>query len=210
MSGRGRLLITVVVVNMVVNLVLAQQKTSTAAPKPGVVSGRIFAITGSGDIKPARMANVYLLYINGLVMLKDDVNSAGMRWLREETEALKEDNARAEADLMANAKLPFRERRRVSESLRCREDLLIYHKALEGTLRWAVDQNKQSQILLADADEEGNFNMPVAQPGIYTLLVFGRAGLNEALWELGDVKVAPGLETRLKVFAPKKSCLVIE
>jgi hypothetical protein len=41
----------------------AQQKPrpkSTA--KPGIVSGRVFAVTKSGDLKPARMAPVYLLY----------------------------------------------------------------------------------------------------------------------------------------------------
>jgi hypothetical protein len=42
---------------------VAQQKPSPKTTgKPGVVSGRVFAITKSGDLKPARMAHVYLLY----------------------------------------------------------------------------------------------------------------------------------------------------
>ena len=33
-----------------------------ARPKPGVISGHVFAITAGGDIKPARLAKAYLLY----------------------------------------------------------------------------------------------------------------------------------------------------
>ena len=39
-----------------------------AAAKPGVISGRLFAITAGGDIKPARFAQVYLL--DGAAILK--------------------------------------------------------------------------------------------------------------------------------------------
>ncbi len=40
----------------------APKQASVAARKPGVVSGRVFAITAGGDIKPARLAKVYLIY----------------------------------------------------------------------------------------------------------------------------------------------------
>jgi hypothetical protein len=45
------------------------QKSAKAAPptrpKPGLVSGRIFEITNSGDLKPARMAKIYLFSHDG-------------------------------------------------------------------------------------------------------------------------------------------------
>ena len=38
-------------------------------PKPGVASGRVFAITPAGDIKPARLARVYLLSLDNLAAI---------------------------------------------------------------------------------------------------------------------------------------------
>lgn len=39
----------------------AQQQKSLPA-RAGVISGSVFLITKGGDLKPARMANVYLFY----------------------------------------------------------------------------------------------------------------------------------------------------
>jgi hypothetical protein len=37
-------------------------QTKAAASTKGTLSGRVFAITGGGDLKPARMADVYILF----------------------------------------------------------------------------------------------------------------------------------------------------
>ena len=80
----------------------AQQRTApraskTAAPAPpkaGAVSGRVFAITEAGNIKPARMAKVYLFISDrGSKPTgegKEEENTAGLAWLAEQTKALRE------------------------------------------------------------------------------------------------------------------------
>lgn len=40
----------------------APKPAPASTRKPGTVSGRVFAITAGGDIKPARLARVYLIY----------------------------------------------------------------------------------------------------------------------------------------------------
>src|SRR6266705_2764234 len=55
-------------------------------PNAGVVSGRIFAITKAGDIKPARMAKVYLFSWGGHA---DEV-TAGSIWSNEKHRLLVE------------------------------------------------------------------------------------------------------------------------
>src|ERR1019366_8109322 len=62
----------------------AQQHKSPPA-KTGVVSGSVFLITKGGDLKPARMAQVYLLYISGSVNAtganSDESSTVGSFWL---------------------------------------------------------------------------------------------------------------------------------
>jgi hypothetical protein len=64
-SSVKRILLSLLLI--AVSCVFAQQKPKTASkpasPGPGIVSGRVFAITGGGDVKPARMAKVYLMYL---------------------------------------------------------------------------------------------------------------------------------------------------
>ena len=55
-------------------------------PKPGVVSGRVFAITAGGDIKPARLARVYLLYSSigqsaGVKVWSDQLHVASVEYI---------------------------------------------------------------------------------------------------------------------------------
>jgi hypothetical protein len=68
-------------------------KTTVSVPlKLGVLSGRIFAITTGGDIKPARLAKTFLFYVRrsgkSVEAIEEDQNSAGSAWLTEEAKAL--------------------------------------------------------------------------------------------------------------------------
>jgi hypothetical protein len=169
----------------------SQQHPSTkVANAPGVVSGRVFAITGAGDIKPARVATVYLLYVYRSVKYAEahpeDENSAGMEWLKQRNTAFEN----------------FMDERKTngeswSDSLDCQTELLTYRKALLGTLNWATSKNKPWQIIGTETDEEGMFRVEVPRPGKYTLIVRGRAGFNEAAWISENIHVAPGTETKM-------------
>jgi len=208
--------------------VSAQQRTApraskTAAPAPpkaGAVSGRVFAITEGGDIKPGRMAKIYLFYLQRSAKSaggnEEEKDSAGLAWLAEQSKALKEraKELREDTEELKNKMLSGEisaetvESRRLSDSVDCLKGLAAYRDAVVGTLTWGKEHpTKIGQILYADADEEGNFKIP-AQPGMYLLFASGRAGFNEAFWE-AEITVEPGTETTVKLASPKEACLVV-
>ena len=180
----------------------AQQQKSPSA-KAGVVSGSVFAITGGGDLKPARMADVYLLYKYRSVKVAnanpEDMDSAGMAWMDNLSKTLEEHTKALAAEGMG-----------WSDKMDCLKSLQVYHDALSQTRDWASAKHKGWQILTTEADENGVFKIAVPHPGIYTILASGHAGFNDAFWydmmELGVV-VNPGATTTVKLSSPAKSCL---
>lgn len=201
-TTRNRLLFYFALILLTWTAVLSAQQKAGAktAAKPGVVSGRVFLITGGGDIKPARMATVYLLYWyrNSQGKELDLDSSAGSTYLSHRVEA---------SEKVSNA--PEQERVNWSKSERCSKWLSAYNKAVKDTLKWTMDEKKEWQVLLADADEEGKFRITVPRAGGYVLLVRGQAGFNQAAWEEVNVSVKPGVETALKLASPKEACLVM-
>jgi hypothetical protein len=171
------------VLTVATSSVFAQQKTAKPAPKlaptkPGVVSGRIFAITGGGDLKPARLAKVYLFYLYKSVKVAEDENSAGMAWLKAVLKAITD-----------NAEVSSRDGANWSDSIRCRRDLLSYDTALIETLKWGDEQKKPSELVFAEADEEGHFTIAIPHAGKYILIARGHAGFNDALWSNDKLKL---------------------
>jgi hypothetical protein len=182
-----------------------QQRPAT--PKGGTVLGRIFAITKGGDIKPARMADVYLFYVSrnpnfatldkeGKEEYEDSVG--GGQYLSEEVNRLKEENEWLEANAV-----------QVSDSLVCRHELLSYDKRNIQLLEWARARNKGWQVIIAEADEEGTIRINVPRRGMYRMVVRGRAGYNDVIWQ-SDVVVRPGEETSVKLSTPLHSCLAAD
>ena len=199
-----RAVLLVVLTLLITNgiLVVAQEKAVTkTVTKPGVLSGRVFAITNGGDVKPARMANIYLLYeYHGKTVSDKEYQgtAGGMAWSDQESRRLKDYSQW----LKENGK-------DTSESLWCRTELLGYNKSVLEIMKWADSENKRWQVIIGQADEEGTFKISVPHPGKYRLLIRGRAGFNEAYWNT-DVAVNAGVETTVKLAAPSKSCLEIE
>jgi hypothetical protein len=162
---------------------------SEAKPKPGIVSGRIFLITKGGDIKPARLASVYLVSWDGAK------NSAAQRW--------DDEYLRASQGYLAKLLDP-----QWSESTACKMELLAYDQATLAVLQ--SDAPSQLKILTGHADEEGNFKMADVQPGLYMIVASARAGFNDARWEEGFVQVKSEMETSLKLASPAKACLDLQ
>jgi hypothetical protein len=209
MIGRNRLEhFAVLLVMLLIGLLgasLGQQRPATA--KGGTVSGRIFAITKGGDIKAARMADVYLFYVarnpNLGALDKEEKKEyedsvGGSQYLSEEVNRLKEENEWLEANAV-----------QVSDSLICRHELLSYDKRNVQLLEWARARNKGWQAIITEADEEGAIHINVPRRGMYRMVVRGRAGFNDAIWQ-SDVVVRPGAETSVKLSAPLHSCLAAE
>ncbi len=206
-------LLGVLLTALILSSAVAQQKAAPrkaqpkpAQSKPGAISGRVFAITGSGDLKPARMAKVYVLYFQFLNVAQatdqdaeEARNSVGMAWLKESGRAAQQYLEELKSDGGS-----------WTDSISCRKRLLSYDRALMETLKWGEVENLTGQILRADADEEGNFKIGTVRPGRYILVVRGRTGLNDALWSKDDIAVESGAETAVKLASPERACLSIQ
>ncbi len=185
---------------------LLGQTNSQVKPvtKPGVVSGRVFLITVAGDIKPARMAKLYLLYMYRSVKFaeahKEDQDSAEMKWIHVLVEAM-ENNLKAEKEKSAEPDYHY------SERAVCLGKLAEYSKALSETFDWVSANKKEWQLIVGQADEEGNFRISVPHPGDYSLLADGHAGFNDAVWETHPITVSPGVETVIKMSSPEVACV---
>jgi hypothetical protein len=201
----------------------APLKTPSEPALPGVVSGRVFAITAGGDLKPARLARVYLFHLSkyttdGPIPVAEDEykNSAAMEWLKENLTAaqerlkLQKERTKAAEESLRSTKagLPTQSRSEVSE---CLEDLQTYDLAVMGTLKWGEENQKESDIWITNADEEGVFKITDVPHGTYILLARGRAGFNEAFWKVGvgNLAVESGMETTVKLSDPEKACLAL-
>jgi hypothetical protein len=178
------------------------KKGAMAQLKPGIVSGRVFLITGGGDIKPARMAKLYLLYLTGELAGRDPGDPAATVF--------------GKVGLKVLARMYQKEEEEGynwSDSYLCRQQLGVSRAALIETVEWGKKQSITNQFQFADADEDGNFKITVEHPGTverpstYCLLVFGRAGFNDAFWQ-SFITVSPGVETTVKLSSPDKACLV--
>jgi hypothetical protein len=191
----------VILVLLIVGVsVFAQGKApkTQITPKTGKLTGRIFAITSGGDIKPARLATLYLLYqydTSTHSSKQEDYNLAAAHvWSESYLSALKN----FAPFPVANA---------------CQRRLLMYREALLAVMTWASDDIKKTrQVVRGQADEEGLINMPEVPSGTYILVAFGRAGFNEAVWVLDseEVVVKPGMDTAVKAASPAHSCLELE
>jgi|ERR1019366_3416257 hypothetical protein len=187
----------------------AQQKKPPLA-KGGVVSGSIFAITEGGDLKPARMSHVYVLYTSRIVKTANanpEDMTAGAAWLDNHNKAMEDYTKYLVQEGMPDS-LSSSQREGLRRMM-CRKHLLTYTTALTATVEWSTSNNGDRiwQILFADADENGVFKVTVLHPGIYTILAEGRAGFNDAFWDLKNVAVGSGVTKTVKLSRPEESCL---
>jgi len=162
--------------------------TSAARAK---VTGRVFAITAGGDLKPARIADVYIFFMSG------SGDTAGHIYYRESGRAIEAFSK----DLDASGGT-------WTQKMICLKQLYMFQPVLLKVLDWAEANKKMSQITILKTDEDGNFTTTLA-PGAYTIAIRGRAGFDEALWESGplnDISVSPNHNLDLKFSSPSQSC----
>jgi len=179
--------------------VLSAQMHTTAPAATGTVEGRVLGITRSGDLKPARMPTIYLLYQGRgeHIEEKSADDHYSITSLTALDKRLKERIASAQAGTVED------------EDLQCRESLLDTDQSLVDTAQWALDNKKAKQVLMAEGDEEGHFKVSKVPVGHYRLVARGQAGANDAYWE-SFIVVKAGMATSAKLTSPGKSCLRVE
>ena len=168
----------------------------------GEVTGFVFAITKAGDLKPARLAHVVLLYAHKNDIGPDDDWGPSATW-----EFIKAQIA-AQGDLETRIlKGTISYNTPLSDDQICMGDIQVYLDALKSVMEWAATEKKTGQVKTVDNDEEGHFKFDGLPPATYTVAVSGQAGMNMAYWEQDDVVVKPGETTSVKLTTPEQACL---
>ena len=143
------------------------------------------------------MADVYIMFING-VGKPPDGQTVGLTYTEETTKAEK----------LYGQELTASGGNWSSEEA-CKRDFIGYKAAIAHVMDWAATNNKISQLVHTQTDEDGKF-IATIPAGEYLVAVSGRAGLNIAIWEmdiLNDVTIKPGAHVEVKLSSPLKSCI---
>jgi hypothetical protein len=156
-------------------------------PQTGKLAGFAFLVTKGGDLKPARLARVIVLYW------------PKNREVVGEYQLQSENRVRDEVARVTDGG--------VSVEDTCQVTLTGYYDAVASTLKWASEHGKSDQVKTFDADEEGHFTISGLLAGRYTLIVAGQAGLNHAFWQKDKVLITTGQITLVKLSSPEQACL---
>lgn len=163
----------------------------------GTLSGRIFAVTNGGDIKPAILADVYLFFegsvhSNGTVNDVDGDDTAGLIYMKS-----RNDETATELGEMKDQNW--------SDHLTCLHDLMVFQKSILTTLE-NVPKGKGWQVVTGQTDEDGYFKISAPRQGSWLLVVHGQAGAYEAAWEHEGLRIFTGKSAEIKLGSPEKSC----
>jgi len=182
------------------------QQKSTSQPQAGSkllgsVSGRVFGITGAGDLKPARFAHVYLLFEwSGKSKAShgkdNDSQHAYLAYLDKQNEEMKK--------MLAEPKGSDGD-----DALLCRKSILVVVEAVSYALNWSQENRRANEFMSVDTDEEGSFRISGVPAGIYFIVVHGRAGANEAIWSLDNISIKAGSSVSVKLPSPEEACVVL-
>ncbi len=173
----------------------AEKDTRTAL---GSLEGRVFLVTRGGDLKPARLANVYLLSSNLYSgAWGDSIEKAEMS-AAQSCQSLWRD-AHLFDDLPATAREFI-----VSQG---QAGLKTYEKMLRDKVE-DISSPERSRAFVAEADENGQFWFRDIPPGSYVITAFGQAGVNLAVWR-NSVSLQPDRKVELKLSSVVTSCPII-
>ena len=173
-------------------------QTTKTPQATAAVSGRVFGITQSGDLKPARMAHIYLVYKGRSERYEE--NTAGATY---EVESLDRIKKAMENELETMKNHPGFE---VDENLSCRSEMITHDEAMLSTMKWVQQNKKLKQLLTTEADEDGIFHITRVPAGHYALVARGRAGASDAFWS-SEITLKAGSTITVKLSAPEKSCI---
>jgi hypothetical protein len=185
---------------------LAQGQVKTTPPRPpitGALTGKVFAITKGGDVKPALMAHVYLYSespYKGTVDPMGELIQSLLKNDRTYEESLTSIVEKADKKEEGN---PY------DDKLRRHHELDIkLSESCHNFLR-DIDDSISSNSRIGfpfystDTDETGVFNLSRIKLGKYWIVVRGQAGSSDVLWV--DEIVVKGATT-IKLSSVAKAC----
>ena len=212
-SERIRIIGITFLVLLFCNTLMAQirnkPESKTAKTKSAVVSGRVFAILGNGDLKPARFAEVSVFYMGPPIGESEEAKTAGYVWIREQ----KKSSDLLNSDLKRKRFTPPGTTVPIIPSERevCLRQLDTFYVANLNTLQWINENDARDHFDAVTADEDGVFNLKLPRPGRYVIVASGRAGLNEAVWvDYLNLPYGNSLIAKLKLASPRAACLATE
>jgi hypothetical protein len=158
-----------------------------SAAKATTVSGRVFLITMGGDLRPARMARIYI---------RDSRTKLDI-------ESLNTDQEIAVSECEAAKRM-----RPLGLDNIVRSSIEIYKSHLdemEKLFAADVDQKTSRSI---KADEEGRFAIRDLPRGTFVIAAFGRAGVNLGYWS-EELQIQNADQLEVKLSEPKVACSII-
>lgn len=173
------------------------QPNASPPPQPPKVtttlSGRVFVITVGGDLKPARMARVYIL--SGDSLANEEAISGAAESARLHCESA---HRLREAVDTGNDSSGF-----MAKDLRM--ELSAYRDALARVEKFVAADVGTKNALAISADEDGRFSVSSLSSGSYRVVVFGQAGVNLGYWR-ERLRVNVGDHIELKMSEPDLAC----
>lgn len=162
-----------------------RQQGETSPGKPSaILSGKAFLITDGGDLMLARFAHLFVLSGEAATQFSKHAEFVNYQESIDFLQAIGPNSGIEQAMLR----------------LQCVENLMK-HFEMAGDLKKAYP----SSVVISETDDEGAFKVNGLRPDTYTVLVFGRAGANAALW-MDQVSLENGKDDPLKMRSMKLSC----
>jgi hypothetical protein len=194
--------------NVVPPLPVSERQSNESSPGAAstILSGKAFLITKGGDLMVVRFGQVFVLSGEAANQFSNNSrfgNYDGANY-DESIESLENSRsiAPSSGQLQELLRLEQGQVRLQKEELRLRCILnLMDH------FEMAVDLKKAypTSVMTSESDEEGAFKVKGLRPVTYTVLVFGRGGVNSALW-MDQVSVESGKDEPLKMHTTKLGC----
>jgi len=170
----------------------AKRTPELRKPMTATLTGKVFAITIGGDLKPSRMASVFVLSGDAVAQFKSTM--------------LSENSKVAEADSqLEDPKLDvlFKENPGLLTSMKRIPCWDAFTNILAEAIKLA--ENSADSVVTSESDEEGLFKVAGLKPGVCTIVIIGGAGANDGVW-VQDVTLEAGQETPIKMHRPSMAC----
>jgi hypothetical protein len=178
----------------------SQREPQAGAAQPGkpmlaAVKGRVFLITKGGDLKPARLADVYLLSADVLPDEKSVKTETGLvalycEYAGQQRQFVYRPDVGAYASRVVQA------------------DLSEYKDGLSKLQKMFSGQMGKKNTFSAQADEEGGFSFDGVPFGSYMIIAFGHAGVNLGYWEQ-PLQITATKPPEVRLSAPVTACSML-
>jgi len=171
-----------------------QKPAILGQPAPAIVKGRVFLITRGGDLKPARLADIYLLSASALQ------NQQAIKDRQDYVESMCT-GAESTREMIATDTVG-------NMAKVTRSYLSSYKDGLTELEKLFYASVGQKDTFAMQADEDGRFSFERVPQGSYVIVAFGQAGVNLGYWQAA-LTVTTGDQPEVKLSAPVTACAML-